>query len=325
MFDLENFKYKDLFYECFDIHNADFEKLIKLYNAEQEEAEKHHIIPKSYFKLKGIKLINKGNLISLSIKNHFKAHYYMWKICKIPKLKHKLALAYVLIKDVNPEMLDIKAEEYENIRRQALLNLEKKVVCLSTCEIYNSITKTGDRRGVSNIINGNQTTSRGLFWEEYNPEINYTKEYCSNRIEEIKKQAAEKIYRGKHKNDKKYVCLDTGKIYNDVGEVNKEFGNINLSNSLKRGRKIIAGKCWEEYNPKINYTEEYCFNRIEEIKKQMTKNYVCIKCIETGEVFSSIREAARVMKLDSSTITKILKGKRKSIYGYHFIKEEKIC
>lgn len=245
MFDLENFKCKDLFYECFDTHNVDFEKLIEIYNSEQEEVEKHHIIPKSYFKLKGIKLINKGNLIGLSIKNHFKAHYYMWKICKIPKLKHKLALAYILIKDVNPEMLDIKAEEYEGIRKQALLSLEKKVVCLSICEIYDSITKTGDRRGVSNIINGNQTTSRGLFWEEYNPEINYTKEYCLNRIEEI--------------------------------------------------------------------------------KKYMTRNYSCVKCVETGEIFSSIREAARVMKLDSSTIVKILKGKRKSIQGYHFIKEEKIC
>ena len=325
MFDLENFKCKDLFYECFDTHNADFEKLIELYNAEQEEAEKHHIIPKSYFKLKGIKLINKGNLIGLSIKNHFKAHYYMWKICKIPKLKHKLALAYILIKDVNPEMLDIKAEEYENIRKQALLSLEKKVVCLSTYEIYDSITKTGDRRGVSNIINGSQTTSRGLFWEEYNPEINYTKEYCLNKIEEIKKQAAEKIYKGKHKNDKKYVCLDTGKIYNDVGEVNKEYGNINLSSDLRRGRKMIAGKYWEEYNPEINYTKEYCLNKIEEIKKYMTRNYACVKCVETGEIFSSIREAARVMKLDSSTIAKILKGKRKSIQGYHFVKEEKIC
>lgn len=28
MFNLENFKCKDLFYECFDTHNVDFEKLI---------------------------------------------------------------------------------------------------------------------------------------------------------------------------------------------------------------------------------------------------------------------------------------------------------
>ena len=319
MFDLENFKYKNIFKNCFDTSNPNFNKLMEIYNDEQT-GEIHHIIPKSYFKLNNQKIINEENTISLSIKNHYKAHYYMWKICKIPKLKHKLALAYILIKDINPELLDIKAEEYETIRKQALLNLEKKVVCLSTGKIYDSITKTGDRGGVSNIINGNQTTSRGLYWEEYNPEINYTEEYCSNKIEEIKKQAAEKIYRGKHKNDKKYVCLDTGKIYNDVGEVNKEFGNINLSSSLKRGRKMIAEKYWEEYKPEINYTKEYCLNKIEEIKKQM-RNYVCVKCIETGEEFSTIKEAAKIMDLDSSTISKILKGKRKSIHGYHFVKE----
>lgn len=44
-----------------------------------------------------------------------------------------------------------------------------------------------------------------------------------------------------------------------------------------------------------------------------------VRCIETGEVFESARQAAIKLGIKSrEMITKVIKGKKKSIYGYRF-------
>lgn len=43
-----------------------------------------------------------------------------------------------------------------------------------------------------------------------------------------------------------------------------------------------------------------------------------VKCIETGQIFSSGKEAAEIMGLDASHISKVCRGKAKSHKGYHF-------
>lgn len=43
-----------------------------------------------------------------------------------------------------------------------------------------------------------------------------------------------------------------------------------------------------------------------------------IRCIETGEVFDFCREADRKLGLSESTVSKVLRGSRKTAKGYHF-------
>lgn len=43
-----------------------------------------------------------------------------------------------------------------------------------------------------------------------------------------------------------------------------------------------------------------------------------VKCLETGEVFSSYREAATALGLNRSNLYNCLKGFRNSVGGYHF-------
>ena len=43
-----------------------------------------------------------------------------------------------------------------------------------------------------------------------------------------------------------------------------------------------------------------------------------VKCIETGQIFKSGKEAAETMGLDASHISKVCRGKAKSHKGYHF-------
>ena len=312
--------------ENFDTNSKYFKKLIMIYNDEQLGIiEKHHIIPKSYFKLKKEKIINENNIINLSARNHFKAHYYMWKSCKEQNLKNKLATAFLLLnslKNYKEENLDIDSIEYENIKKQSISYLQKKIICLNTCKIYNSLSEASNyneniRKQITNVITNKQTTAYGKYWEEYDPNINYTKEYCENKIKEIEKAKKDRIYFGKHKNDSKYICLNTCKIYNNIGEINVDYPNSGVSTNLKRNRKKIAGKYWEEYDPNINYTKEYCENKIKEIEK--TYNRKKILCCENNVEYSSIRIAAKELNIDPSCISKFLNGKLKSVKGYHFI------
>ena len=51
--------------------------------------------------------------------------------------------------------------------------------------------------------------------------------------------------------------------------------------------------------------------------KEVSTDNKEVVCIETGEVFSSIRQASKSINVDPSSITKCCKGKRKTAGGYH--------
>ena len=52
--------------------------------------------------------------------------------------------------------------------------------------------------------------------------------------------------------------------------------------------------------------------------KEMSTDSKEVVCVETGEVFSSIRQASKSSGVDFSSITKCCKGKRKTAGGYHW-------
>ena len=43
-----------------------------------------------------------------------------------------------------------------------------------------------------------------------------------------------------------------------------------------------------------------------------------IKCLETGEIFDSIKDCASKLNIDASNLSKHLKGKYKKVHGLHF-------
>ena len=47
-----------------------------------------------------------------------------------------------------------------------------------------------------------------------------------------------------------------------------------------------------------------------------------VRCIETGEVYNSVREAGRAIGADVSLISKVVSGKLKSAKGFHFVAVE---
>lgn len=66
----------------------------------------------------------------------------------------------------------------------------------------------------------------------------------------------------------------------------------------------------------VTYRENNIYGtRIERAAKSCSKKVICV---ETNEIFNSIKAAAKEKNADSSSITKACKGKLKTVKGYHW-------
>lgn len=85
--------------ECFYTDSEDFKKMWEIIQRSLDSPsqnsciEKHHIIPKSYFKKVGRDYIDNGNLVSLPAYDHYKVHFYAWK-CSKPLMEKSMTFAF---------------------------------------------------------------------------------------------------------------------------------------------------------------------------------------------------------------------------------------
>lgn len=108
------------------------------------------------------------------------------------------------------------------------------------------------------------------------------------------------------------VCIETNTIFPSYRFVEKTFGFVGVQDCLL-GKKTLAGGYHWRYA-----TEKDLKNNIgwEEIYTP-----VKIQCVETGEIFASIKDAfekvkQKYPKAQKQAIKKTLKGQRKHAYGY---------
>lgn len=79
----------------------------------------HHKFPRSFSKKDGVDNDNdEDNLVSLSLADHFRVHYYLWKCCK-KGYRGMMALAFQFmrkkaIKYASDETIEELAKDYEN-------------------------------------------------------------------------------------------------------------------------------------------------------------------------------------------------------------------
>lgn len=84
---------------------------------------KHHIIPKSWFKLNGVQVDNStNNLVTLSYRDHVMAHYYLC-LCTIENLQYANQLALICLTsrkklNVVEKQLITRLPLYNNIYEQ---------------------------------------------------------------------------------------------------------------------------------------------------------------------------------------------------------------
>lgn len=122
----------------------------------------------------------------------------------------------------------------------------------------------------------------------------------------------EKLRQDKLKESKKVLCVETNEIFNNSHEASKKY-NISskqINNCCGGFQKTAGGKTWfylDEENKIIN-------NQIEKENKNFTK----VLCVETNEVFNSIKEAVSKYGLSQGNISMCCLGKRNTCGGYHW-------
>lgn len=96
------------------------------------------------------------------------------------------------------------------------------------------------------------------------------------------------------------VCLDTGVRYASISEASRALSLSNIPSVLAGNRRLAGGFRWA-------YAEEVEANAQEQLRaKQYSTRRVL--CVETGEVFASLTEAAKAKGISSSHITSVCKG-----------------
>ena len=115
----------------FDISSEYWKKVEKIYEDSEHFPKKvvkdrnlHHKFPRSFSKKDGAEIDNdEDNLVSLSLADHFRVHYYLWK-CSKKGYRGLMAKAFVfmrkkMVKYATDETIEQLAKDYEEAMKEA--------------------------------------------------------------------------------------------------------------------------------------------------------------------------------------------------------------
>lgn len=287
---------EDLLKECFYKDNVYFEKMIaKLKEKQEPPFNKHHIVPRSYFKKKGIPVLSKDNLIDVSIVNHLWIHYYAFK-CAKPFLEKEMAAATKWIFKTLKKSKNITDEEVaEIINDYALIREEvekqgkiwnkrtcKKILYLEENKIFDTLHECAkatdcDYRLISKVINNKRLCVKNKHFIIAEKE-SYTKEECEKIILEKEKERP-----GLCGIRKKIMCIETGEIFDNGNQAALKYNiNYRTLNAALNSKKPTNGL-------NFVYLDKESYN------KNSTKTSKKVKNKRTGEIFNSVAEAQRTV------------------------------
>lgn len=200
-------------------------------------------------------------------------------------------------------------EVYEKWRfSKAHDNTKRKIVCLETKEIFDSITDAANKYNIqiSDIVScckGRLCTAGNMKWQYYEDYLNGISVRENSWFVKI-------------------ICLNTLERFDKIVDASKKY-NVPASNiTLCCQRKYSsAGKCPTTKEPLVwQYLNDY-INGVR--PKELLKSGISVQCLNTGEIFQTIREAARHYNTDAHGIKCCCDGIRISS-GKHPITKEKL-
>jgi group I intron endonuclease len=121
------------------------------------------------------------------------------------------------------------------------------------------------------------------------------------------------------------VCLETKCVYDSLKEASVSTGicKSNISSVLRGISDKAEGYAFRYIDQKLNNKYELKRKKrhlkVKSIAKELGH---VIKCVNNGNIYNSIQEAARDLELSAGNIHQILKNKRKQTKGYMFIYKE---
>ena len=121
----------------FDISSEYWLKVEKIYEDSEsfpkkvvKERNLHHKFPRSFSKKDGAEIDNdEDNLVSLSLADHFRVHYYLWK-CSKKGYRSMMAMAFTLMRKkavvyATDETIEQIARDYENAMKDVAEAISK--------------------------------------------------------------------------------------------------------------------------------------------------------------------------------------------------------
>lgn len=121
----------------FDTSSEYWLKVEKIYEENEsfpkkvvKERNLHHKFPRSFSKKDGVDIDNdEDNLVSLSLADHFRVHFYLWKCAKVG-YRGMMATAFVfmrkkMVKYASDETIEQLAKDYETAIKEAAEVLSK--------------------------------------------------------------------------------------------------------------------------------------------------------------------------------------------------------
>ena len=134
---------------------------------------------------------------------------------------------------------------------------------------------------------------------------------------------------------RKVICLETLKVYDTATQAREETGATKITDCCKHYYKHKSSNVlhWEYYDENLTdddykeilsrllkeeYENKHHSPSEENRRKTSERSSVPVMCIETGEIFKSIRAACKKYKIDPPNLCNCCKGKKKTAKGYHW-------
>lgn len=182
---------------------------------------------------------------------------------------------------------------------------------------YQAILKYGWDNFTHDILEENLTEhevdEREIYWINfYNSQkdgYNFTSGGCGNHnfSQEHKQNLKNSVVK---KLGKSVICVNTKQIYSSINEASQKTG-VNHIEDCCSGKLKSAGKDENGIALIWRFLEDYNEEEDIEFKKQI-RTKTRVKCLNTGIIYSSGKEASRITGVDNGSLSKCLNGKRKS-------------
>lgn len=115
---------------------------------------------------------------------------------------------------------------------------------------------------------------------------------------------------------KSVVCVETGKIFESILAAGEYYGirGGEISDTCNGNRNTAGGLHWSLLEDWLKMDDA----AKAEILAKKPHRWRKVRCVETGEIFSSTREAARSCNGDHKVIARACKKSTRTAYGYHW-------
>lgn len=197
----------------------------------------------------------------------------------------------------------------------------KKVCCLNTKEIFDTIKEAQEKYKCSNVSNvciGKRKSSgilngKKLTWAFYEDYVSMSEETIVEKINKANIREKRKSTNVKKKKDfifdKPITCLNTKRTFYSMGEV------LNFYPNIRKDRLFNSCDTQSSHGTNVNgdnlywmYNDEYEKLTDADITNIIYKTYVY--CETTNKIFNSTESACKYYNIKSNHIDSVYKGKR---------------